>query len=884
MADEIVAIYRAEVEQYRKNVESLILSLGRLDAAQNKATQSASTAFTKVDAASSVVGKNIDSTTQKVVQLEKAEEKAGRTAVVEFGKAGKAVNNFAANTNNADKSLNNMDNGVLSLTTNLRKMAAAIGITFTIDKVVAFAKESINVAAAAEGVERAFKRIGSPQLLDGLRRATRGTVTDLNLMTTAIQASNFKIPLEELATYLKFATQRANETGKSVDYMVESILTGVGRGSIEVWDNLGFSLGEVRKHLNGVAVESLSVGERAKLMSTLVNAELEKMGVQADTTADKIAKITAELENLKVEAGKQLVSVANALFGDERAFETQVKGTIEYATAIRNAGQIIRDDYERTLRVVEGRADREKVLAEEAKVRETQLANLRTQLSNKTSKEVIEDDKLREFLLTKAIENAVGLDIINRRSAKENLRIFNEDRKNRITQVGVLQEQIRTIENLGKVQEEEGEVVKEQIKNVFYYTQAIKALKDKLEEEGTTRERIKEIIKEIPPLQEELARLLGEETEATKKAREEVEKLAKAEEDRWKALEAQADDRLKKHFEVDQFIADRTARGLREQMELDKQAEVIKGANAEATALSIGMSEEHILAIRQASIDEQLRIEADYRAKIQEMEDESVEATVKAEADKNAARKDATAKMYEDMAAAVKTYGAIAMQINSLISEASRIETEKELMALETALEAGQITREQYDQERRRLLSKQAADEKSANIFAAIISTAAAVADALPNIPLSIIAAALGAAQIAVIASQPIPKFAKGVINLQGEGTSTSDSIHAKLSKGESVMTARETKEHMPILTAIRKGTLEKLIHDTYVAPAINAAMFNGFQDIGKSADLNGITAKLSDHNIIAAMDRNRQATTYGLAMIAEEIRTGKSKNRRGYA
>jgi hypothetical protein len=97
-------------------------------------------------------------------------------------------------------------------------------------------------------------------------------------------------------------------------------------------------------------------------------------------------------------------------------------------------------------------------------------------------------------------------------------------------------------------------------------------------------------------------------------------------------------------------------------------------------------------------------------------------------------------------------------------------------------------------------------------------------------------------------------------------------------------MTARETKEHMPILTAIRKGTLEKLIHDTYVAPAINAAMFNGFQDIGKSADLNGITAKLSDHNIIAAMDRNRQATTYGLAMIAEEIRTGKSKNRRGYA
>ncbi len=55
--------------------------------------------------------------------------------------------------------------------------------------------------------------------------------------------------------------------------------------------------------------------------------------------------------------------------------------------------------------------------------------------------------------------------------------------------------------------------------------------------------------------------------------------------------------------------------------------------------------------------------------------------------------------------------------------------------------------------------------------------------------------------------SGAVPKFklAKGVIDLQGEGTGTSDSIPAMLSRGESVMTAEETKRFRPTLEAIRR-------------------------------------------------------------------------------
>jgi hypothetical protein len=103
---------------------------------------------------------------------------------------------------------------------------------------------------------------------------------------------------------------------------------------------------------------------------------------------------------------------------------------------------------------------------------------------------------------------------------------------------------------------------------------------------------------------------------------------------------------------------------------------------------------------------------------------------------------------------------------------------------------------------------KQFQANKATSIIQTIINTAQAVmAQLLAPPPAGFIfaglAAAAGAAQIALIASQkppPPPKFATGVIGLEGAGTATSDSIDAKLSRGESVMTAKATERFAPIL------------------------------------------------------------------------------------
>ena len=114
---------------------------------------------------------------------------------------------------------------------------------------------------------------------------------------------------------------------------------------------------------------------------------------------------------------------------------------------------------------------------------------------------------------------------------------------------------------------------------------------------------------------------------------------------------------------------------------------------------------------------------------------------------------------------------------------------------------------------------KQFETNKAIAIVQTIINTAQAVIAQLANptpyvgIVLAALAAATGAAQIAVIASQQPPtppKFKDGVIGLDGAGNETSDSIDAKLSRGESVMTAKATKQFAPILAEMEMAVGNK--------------------------------------------------------------------------
>lgn len=184
-----------------------------------------------------------------------------------------------------------------TITDGFKKLAITIGAAFSVRAVIDFTKRVVKLASEAEGVRTAFNRIADPNLLNDLNKAVRGTVSEVDLMRQAVRAENFKIPLEQLATFFQFATQRSIQTGESVDYLVDSIINGIGRKSTLVMDNLGISAAELQ-------AEVQKVGDFGAAAGNIIQRELAKAGDVASTTQVTIKQVGAGFENLGVAVGQ----------------------------------------------------------------------------------------------------------------------------------------------------------------------------------------------------------------------------------------------------------------------------------------------------------------------------------------------------------------------------------------------------------------------------------------------------------------------------------------------------------------------------------------------------------------------------------------------------
>lgn len=158
----------------------------------------------------------------------------------------------------------------------------------------------LEMAETADGVTKAFKDMDQPDLLENLRKATKNTVNDVQLMTAAVQAKDFRIPLEDLGKYLQFAQLKAQQTGQSVDYMTNSIVTGLGRKSPMILDNLGISAAEISE-------KTKETGDFMKAVAEIVDTQLAAAGETYISAADRAAQKTVELQNAQKALGDEIL-------------------------------------------------------------------------------------------------------------------------------------------------------------------------------------------------------------------------------------------------------------------------------------------------------------------------------------------------------------------------------------------------------------------------------------------------------------------------------------------------------------------------------------------------------------------------------------------------
>jgi tape measure domain-containing protein len=197
----------------------------------------------------------------------------------------------------------------------------------------------------------------------------------------------------------------------------------------------------------------------------------------------------------------------------------------------------------------------------------------------------------------------------------------------------------------------------------------------------------------------------------------------------------------------------------------------------------------------------------------------------------------------------------------------SRLELEAEtaqsaLKNLEQKFNKGLISEREYEEQKLKLQKEAFEREKSLQIARAIMSGANAVLSILGNPTTAVLAPiliplALGttATQLSIIESQT-PGFKEGIIGLNGPGTETSDSILARLSKGESVMTAAETRKHKDVLEAIRHDRLPSLIAEKYIIPAYKDSMDKPRK---AASDVTSMEAAFQTAELVQAIKGNKK-------------------------
>lgn len=155
-------------------------------------------------------------------------------------------------------------------------------------------------------------------------------------------------------------------------------------------------------------------------------------------------------------------------------------------------------------------------------------------------------------------------------------------------------------------------------------------------------------------------------------------------------------------------------------------------------------------------------------------------------------------KLSEKFAITFQTVGDLAQDVfNKMVNlsnerfdiERANLEKSKQIALLfagDTASAKANIE-EQYEERKRQIANKEAQAKKKQAIFNIAIDTAQAIIGlwASPGfpaaIPLAIVVGALGAAQIALVNSQEVPQFFKGVENSQYEGWATKDEKGAEI-------------------------------------------------------------------------------------------------------
>lgn len=506
-------------------------------------------------------------------------------------------------------------------------------------------------------------------------------------------------------------------------------------------------------------------------------------------------------------------------------------------------------------------ADRQKAVAETQKTVETLL---------KTETTLQEKAKNQRLRILGEIANAEASNEAAVRSTRESARIIDTEglKKQLATQESIIkasESRVQTIRTSGQIQiaatnqlfaaEENAKRREEAQKAAEDAAKAAEdAAKAELEARNAAREKLRQLELEALASQlDEREKILNEsntkiaELEATF-AEAKFAKGSEQEQQLQTSINLIKEQAAKDIAALDQkALEDKAAKEKEAAEKLAKETTDIRiaGIDAEINAIkTLEITEGSILdrRIQLIELDSKKRIElAKGNASEIELINAQTEEAIRAERKKST--DEAIDQAFEIAQASVGALESI-LKFQSQLTENRIAEiqstSEKELEAINSSLDS-EITkankREALEKRTQSKIAaeklKQAKQEKALNIFKATIDTAASIVKTGAQLgypaalPFQILAGIVGAANIAAIAAQPLPKFKKG--GMVGGRSHEAGGTLIEAERGEFVVNKASVAQHRKALDAMNTSSaaFRKFIDDKYVRPAIAGYALN---------------------------------------------------------
>lgn len=180
-----------------------------------------------------------------------------------------------------------------------------------------------------DSVSTAFKALaastsmGATALLDSIKEAARGTVSNLDIMESAnlaMQLMGSEVA-ESLPQMMKIAMAAARATGKDVSQMFNDIIVASGRQSVQILDNLGISSAMAAQKMDEYAAslgktrEQLTTAEKkaAFFYAVMQSGQdlIDRTNMGTLTLGERIQIMKAQAENAATAFSEKLIPAIN---------------------------------------------------------------------------------------------------------------------------------------------------------------------------------------------------------------------------------------------------------------------------------------------------------------------------------------------------------------------------------------------------------------------------------------------------------------------------------------------------------------------------------------------------------------------------------------------